>query len=369
MLGTIFGELLQISLGHKAEFSHIPSEKEWRELYILAKRQALLGIAFAAIEHLPKAQRPPKPLLMQWIFAAEHIRNRNIELDSKTLAISNRFLSKGFRNIILKGQGVAKYYGELACYRASGDVDIWLDGKRRDIIAFVRRHYHDCKVVYHHVDFPKIYGVDVEVHFTPSWMNNYFTNKKLQHYFNESRTELFQISTNNSNDIPVPSPAFNRVYILIHIYRHLFHEGIGLRQLLDYYYVLRQGFTKMECEETMRMLCTLKMKRFVGAIMWILQEVFCMEDKYMLTSPNEKDGRFLLNEIMRSGNFGQYDQTLRRTHKDSYLSYALHKLKRIFRYISSYPSEVLWSPPFKIWHYFWRRKMQAGCTCRDIYSL
>ena len=38
-------ELLQIALGHKTEFSHIPSEKEWRELYMLAKRQALLGIA------------------------------------------------------------------------------------------------------------------------------------------------------------------------------------------------------------------------------------------------------------------------------------------------------------------------------------
>ena len=35
-----------------------------------------------------------------------------------------------------------------------------------------------------------------------------------------------------------PSIRFNTVYSLLHIFRHVFHEGIGLRQLLDYYYIL-----------------------------------------------------------------------------------------------------------------------------------
>lgn len=350
-------ELLQIALGYKTEFSHLPSEREWRELYMLAKRQALLGIAFAGIEHLPKEQRPPKPLLIQWILAAEHIRSRNIELNDKTVAISNKFRADGFRNIILKGQGIAKYYGELACYRTSGDVDIWLEGKRKDIIAYARRHDPDCKVVYHHVDFPKIDGVDVEVHFTPSWMNSYFTNGVLQRYFNQNRDMLFAQCDNNLDEIPAPTLTFNRVYILVHIYRHLFHEGIGLRQLMDYYFVLCQGFTEEECWAAMRTLHSLGMKRFTSAVMWVLQEVFGLEDKYLLSPPNESDGRFLLNEIMRSGNFGQYDQSLRRTRNDSDLSYALRKLRRIFRFIRSYPSEVLWSPFFKVWHYFWRKKM------------
>ena len=131
-------------------------------------------------------------------------------------------------------------------------------------------------------------------------------------------------------------------------------------QLMDYYFVLRQGFTEEERSTTMHTLHSLGMKRFTAAVMWVLQEVFGLEDKYLLTPPNESEGRFLLNEIMRSGNFGQYDQSLRRTRNDSDLSYALRKLQRIFRFIRSYPSEVLWSPIFKMWHYFWRKKMQTG---------
>lgn len=213
----------------------------------------------------------------------------------------------------------------------------------------------DSKVVYHHADFPKIDDVEVEVHFTPSWMNCYFTNRKLQHYFHASKTELFQQNSNSSKDIPVPTLAFNRVYILVHIYRHLFHEGIGLRQLMDYYFVLRQGFTKEECKETMHVLCSFKMKRFVGAVMWVLQEVFGMEDDYMLTKPNEREGRFLLNEVMQSGNFGQYDKSMVSKSKESDLSYGLRKIRRNFRFVWNYPTEVLWSPLFKIWHFFWRK--------------
>ena len=124
--------------------------------------------------------------------------------------------------------------------------------------------------------------------------------------------------------------------------------------------MLRQGFTNKERSAAMHTLRSLGMKRFTSAVMWVLQEVFGLDDKYLLTPPNEKEGHFLLNEIMRSGNFGQYDQFLRRTSNDSDLSYALRKLRRIFRFIRSYPSEVLWSPLFKIWHYFWRKKMQTG---------
>ncbi len=360
MIDSLFFELLHIALGHRCTLSHNPTEEEWHGLYVLAKKQALWGVTFAGIERLPANQRPPRPLVLQWCVTTERIKEINAEFNKKVLAISHRFRADGFRNIILKGQGVAKYYGALDSYRASGDVDIWLDGSRKDIIAYVRNIMPNSKVVYHHADFPKIEDIEIEVHFTPSWMNSYFTNNLLQHYFNQNKDVLFAKCDSNPNEIPSPTTAFNRVYILVHIYRHLFHEGIGLRQLMDYYFVLRQGFTEEERNETIRTLCSLKMKRFTSAVMWVLQEVFGMEDTYLIAQPNEADGRFLLNEIMRSGNFGQYDKQMLRKYKESDLSYGLRKIKRNLRFIRSYPSEVLWSPLFKAWHYFWRKKMQAG---------
>ena len=258
----------------------------------------------------------------------------------------------------------------LSSYRTPGDIDIWLFAGRDKVLDYVRRHVPDCKPVYHHVDFPVVEGLDIEVHFTPTWMNSPVTNRRLQRFFKgyglevkgdrlkvighglEGDTTHYTLNTKQEYTVlPVSSLAFNRVYILVHIYRHLFAEGIGLRQLLDYYFVLCQGFTEEERKMTMYTLRTLKMKRFAAAVMWVLQQVFGMDDRYLLTTPDEQEGRFLLSEVMLAGNFGQYDERLQHMSGESRLHWGLRKVKRNFRFVSSYPSEVLWSPFFKLWQY------------------
>lgn len=370
----LFFELLQVAISNREGLSHTPTAEEWRELYTQAQQQALVGIAFRGVELLPEVQRPPKPLLMQWYMAAERIKAMNADLDRKALAVTNKFLEEGFSSMVLKGQGIAKLYqvsqsivnsqrSTDGVYRTPGDIDIWLSGERKEILHYVRKHVPDCKPVYHHVDFPVIEGLDIEVHFTPSWMNSPVTNRRLQRFFksaaySQQSTDGHWLMTNSQqpySELPSPNIAFNRVYILVHIYRHLFHEGIGLRQLLDYYFVLHQGFTEEERKETMRTLRALRMGRFAGAVMWVLQEVFGMEKRYMLTAPNEKEGRFLLSEIMLAGNFGQYDKRLKHKRGESTLHWGLRKVKRNFRFVRSYPSEVLWSPLFKLWHWGWRK--------------
>ena len=397
----MFYELLQIAIGNRDRFSQAPTEGEWRELFELAQKQAMVGIAFRGVEQLPGEQRPPKQLLMQWYVVTERIKRMNADLDRKALAVAEKFRGEGFPGVVLKGQGIAKLYlvsneqramsGEqntkqnlsslifdLSSYRTPGDIDIWLFGERKEILDYVRRHVPDCKPVYHHVDFPVVEGLDIEVHFTPSWMNSPVTNRRLQRFFMGDRLEvkgdglevIDHLEGNTTHytlnakqaytELPVPNLAFNRVYILVHIYRHLFAEGIGLRQLLDYYFVLCQGFTEEEREETMRVLRSLKMERFARAVMWVLQAVYGMEERFLLVAPDEREGRFLLDEIMLAGNFGQYDERLQHEQGESALHWGWRKVMRNFRFVSSYPSEVLWSPLLKLWHLFWRKRMTAN---------
>ena len=433
----LFFELLQVAIGDRTMLSCAPTAEEWRELYLLAQKQAMVGIAFRGVEQLPEAQRPPKALLVQWMMATERIKAMNADMDRKAVAVAGKFRSEGFPGVVLKGQGVARLYRvgriensklkiepepaarsvrnaqddnsddvsrdccpddelssfifHLSSYRTPGDIDIWLHGERKEILRYVRQHVPDCKPVYHHVDFPVINGLDIEVHFTPSWMNSPITNRRLQRWFRSFNFQTVSLfiegqrgmsvacddgsfsspkssqegvasvaRRENSTELPMPSLAFNRVYILVHIYRHLFHEGIGLRQLLDYYFVLCQGFTEEERAETMCTLRSLKMERFAAAVMWVLQEVYGMDDRYLLTKPDEKEGRFLLGEIMLAGNFGHYDDRMQHERGESALHWGLRKVKRNFRFVRSYPSEVLWSPLFKLWHWFWRK----GLGCR-----
>ena len=394
----LFFELLQVAIGNRSRLSQTPTPEEWQELYALAQRQALVGIALRGVEQLPEAQHPPMQLLMQWCMETQRIKTLNAAIDRKALMVANRFLEEGFPGLVLKGQGISKLYklrdnenvnenencypdGKFSIlhspllikeYRTPGDIDIWLQGSREDVLKYVRSHVPHCRPVYHHVDFPVVDGLDIEVHFTPSWMNSPVTNRRLQQWFRESAGALFAKNENvnddenrlpdgssqrvyNYSEIPSPNLAFNRVYILVHIYRHLFHEGIGLRQLLDYYFVLQQGFTEEERAETMRTLRSLRMQRFTAAVMWVLQHVYGMDDRYLLTPPDEREGRFLLNEIMMAGNFGHYDERLQHERGESAFHWGWRKVKRNFRFVRSYPSEVLWSPFWKIWHWCWRK--------------
>lgn len=368
IISMLFFELLQVAIGNLDKMSANPTEKEWYELYSIAQKQTLLGISFLGIERLPKEQRPPKTLLMQWFSIANHIKEMNEEQDKKSLAVANRFLKDGFKSVILKGQGIAQLYPD-GKYRTPGDIDIWLDGTRESIYNYVKTFEPQTRAVYHNIAAPSIRGTEIEVHSTPSWMNSYCTNINLQRFFQQYATETFN---NNeylavSDDgmlyyrkFPVPTLTFNRVFILVHIYRHLFGEGIGLRQLLDYYYVLCQGFTEEERRETLQVLASLKMLRFASAVMYVLQTVFGMDEKYLLLTPDIKEGRFLLNEIMLAGNFGHHDERIKRIANERALHVFLRRSIRNLRFIRSYPSEVLWTPLFKIWHYFMRMKWNGS---------
>lgn len=166
------------------------------------------------------------------------------------------------------------------------------------------------EIVYHHADFPVLKDTEIEVHFTPSWMNDFPTDRRLQKYFRENmpRQLLHTVELpEGAGRIAVPTPDMNRIYILLHIYRHLFDEGVGLRQLLDYYFVLCVPCSEEEKAQTLHMLDRLHMTRFASAVMYVLREVFGLEESRLLLPPSPLYGVRLLDEIMLAGNFGKYD--------------------------------------------------------------
>ena len=76
---------------------------------------------------------------------------------------------------------------------------------------------------------------------------------------------------------------------------------------------------------------------------------------WLLCEPNEKEGRRLLEEIMKGGNFGQYDTRDAALKKGGMMKHGLWKLKRVMRLVRSYPEEALWEPAFRVWHLGWRK--------------
>lgn len=353
-MDEIFFDFVRFSLGSSATFRHSLTPQAWHALYGEACKQTLTGVLFAGVERLPKPQQPPRDLLLEWYVATQCIATRNRVMNSEAVRLCQALEVAGFPAVILKGQGISQLYPRPEL-RIPGDIDVWVKGRRLAIAQYIRAQTGNRHVIYHQMVLSQQSDITVEAHFTPSWMFSPLTNCRLQRFFRSQQAAQLQhhiALPQDAGEVCVPTSEFNRVYILVHIYRHLFGEGVGLRQLLDYYYVLHQGFSETERRQTLNELGQLGMTRFAAAVMWVMHAAFGLEDHFMLLPPNEPEGQFLLAEIMTSGNMGHYDPRL--VHSHSALSTFWHRVGRNLRFVRHYPSEALCTPLFKIWHFGYR---------------
>lgn len=150
-----------------------------------------------------------------------------------------------------------------------------------------------------------------------------------------------------------PSLAFDRVFVLLHCYNHFCGHGVGLRQIMDYYYVLKQGFTEDERKDAVYWIKELGMSRFARGMMWVLREYFGLEEQYLLIRHDEKEGRFIIREVLQTGNMGHGDTRNWGSMRSPFSRFLLN-LRRDFYLVGHYPQEALWQPLFSIWLYFWR---------------
>lgn len=343
----LFFELLKIQVGAKKSLKQHYSDEQWLGAYKIANEQAITGVLAAAIETLEdKSFLPSELVLLRWVGKGMMIEQTSIKMEEAGKATVVFFHENGFACQILKGSAVARYYPQ-PYKRSSGDIDIWLDGSRERIYNFARKYDKDDKlygVNYHHIKFHLMPGVNIEVHIWPSYFCSPLRNRRFQEF-----CKLYKPTMESS----MPSLAFDRVFILSHCYRHMCGDGIGIRQVMDYFYVLRRGFTEDERSDAETWIRKLGMGRFAEGLMWVLHEVFGLEDEYLILETNEQEGRFIMNEILFTGNLGHSDKRSWGS-KETAASRYLFSLKRDVYMAKHYPHEALWQPFFSLWLYFWR---------------
>ena len=326
-------------------------------LYDIAKKQSLVGVCFAGVQKLVEQQQTPEDMLyLTWMGMAAKIQQRNEVVNRQCVELQAKLSADGFRSCILKGQGNAEKYGSLALLRQSGDIDIWLEGGYEKVMTWVQKVAPTKEVNQHHAHFECFPDTEVEVHYYPFVLNNPFRNKVLKRYFAESESTQFchQVKLPDGSTIIAADNCFNLVFQQVHIFHHLFTEGIGLRQLMDYNFVLRTLYdNENDNENVVRVVHDLGLERFASALMWVLGHVFELEEKFMLWAPDEKNGRFLLNEIMLAGNFGHHDERVpkKMSYWKSFWYLNFHNLRLIrFDYWSWF-----WTPIMRIKGFVWRR--------------
>ena len=444
----IFFDFLRFCIGSDSEIPSSLKEADWKELYAIAKKQCIVGVLFDGIKKLPAehVEIMEKELLLRWMAESQMLEKANVRLNDAAIQVTEWFRKKGFRTCILKGQGNALMYPNPYS-RTPGDIDIWVEGGDKRVISFVRSILPHEKACYHHIEFPSYKGVEVEVHYRPSFLLCFWHDRKLQKYYERVKEEQFshRVMLGEQGEIAIPTVEFNLIFQLTHIYAHLMNEGIGLRQLLDYYYVLCDFYKVYQnssnpsvslskgsstfspspsssgsgdvtapsrCSEPLRSkdggpskvspncagwdrrdaigdmtsataststdtsataarssfaanssaaidrvqkeLKELGVWKFAGGIMYIMQVVFGMPASQLIVPPNEKYGKFVLNEVLEAGNFGRHDE--RNRFGRSKLGHNLQRVYRDIRLMRYFPAEALSEPIFRVWHFFWRLK-------------
>ena len=352
----LFYELLQIAIGTKAGLNRKPADNDWWEAYQMASKQSLVGLLFSAVEKInaqDASLKPPIDLFYQWYGEVAEIEQRNKELNISAHQLYNLFKKDGYRSCVLKGQGVAQLYPNPE-RRQPGDIDLWVEGKRDDTVRYLREcGYEMGDVVIHHVDTKILDGVDTEIHFIPGYSYNPFLHYKMQKFFRKFASEQFG-NYDEKVGFAHPTLRFNAVYILSHIYMHFLYEGIGLRQVIDYYYVLG-NMNDEERKQVRRDISNVGLEKFAGAVMYVLAETCAIPEAMMIAAPKNRHGELLLREIFMGGNFGKYDERLCNRNADNLISYGFASFKRQITLIKDYPMEIICVPFWKCTHWLWRK--------------
>lgn len=344
----------------------IPIIEDWDALFLFMKEQTLLGVGFCGVERM-KAEGIdiPKPLFLRWYALSERIKACNALINRCCTELAGKLSEDGFRYCILKGQGNSLLY-PAPYMRTPGDIDVFvmrtkgvgIDERRREVMDYVRERFPKTKIRYQHIDYPVFQDVPVEMHFIPTAKNNPVYNRRIQRWAEAQMPQQcgnFVRLPDNAGTIAVPTADFNVIYQLSHLMHHFFDEGIGLRQMMDYYFVLKtlrcaMGNGKEDGVSLERDLRHLGLYKFAGAVMYVLWEVFGLEESLMIVPVDERRGKTLMAEILKGGNFGKYSGLTRHSMGVKHFL----KVRRNLRFVLEYPAEAMCEPVFRTLRFFWR---------------
>lgn len=342
-----FRKLILISLGREDTFEKKPSHRDWMMMFNMAKQQTLLGVLFDGIERLPDDQRPPESIYENWKRLAARITEIHQLHERRVRELAGILQGLDLHGCILKGTALSRLY-PVPEHRMCGDIDVWVKGTHESILdTFDKAGYGIGEILYQECKVGLFDDTVVEVHFHPSKMYHPGHNRQLQ----QCMETLSPIRDDAA--LTLPDARFNAVFCMAHMFRHYLEGGIGMRQMMDYYYVLRV-LPPAERERVMTDLEALGMERFTAAVMMSMQYNFGLEDEYLLCPPDKVLGRKLIEDIISMGNFGVLDRRNRAKKGESRLGRFIRKNKRVFSNFSFYPGEIIWSPYARIRQFVWR---------------
>ncbi len=279
----------------------------WIAIYKLSQEQTVVAVIWDGIEKLPLELRPDKALSFKWYGFIVRNEQTNRAINSRVAEIFELYKSAGLHPILLKGAGIASLYHN-PLRRGCGDIDIFVGGDEECEIAndlvedklqginldkLEKKHKYDYHTMLKLPD-----GLTIENHtrftsnFTPA-ITRRFENQLASWYpQNSGYADIAE------QQIEVSPLDFNVQYIFIHMYRHFFSVGVGLRQICDWAVLINKLDNKN--------IELIGYKKGWQTMAGFLVEYLGMEPTQIphYNGINKKKNHIALDLILEGGNFG-----------------------------------------------------------------
>lgn len=344
-------DFLRFSLHDGAELPASICDIDWDGLFKFGTSQCIRGVLFGGIKKLKSSDpHPTAKQLNLWLTYVSIIKKSNVQVYRDADFITRAFKKDtGFDTVVMKGQANALLYPS-PYIREPGDIDLWTTASTKQVIRWARCRDQKAIIGYHHIDVSGL-RTPVEVHYIPSFMGNLFYEWRLRRYFGKEKAKQFdnkKVLPDDLGEIGVLSPDFDSIFQLSHMMHHFFFEGLGFRQVIDFYYLLRSMPTIDK--GIMAKVKRLNMRKFTAAMMFIMHDILGLEQEKLLCEPNPKIGMMMLEEMLKAGNFGFYDERYDFSNLPLWRQYLLETYRNL-HFAKTFPSETVFGRPLsRFWH-------------------
>lgn len=344
-------DFLRYSLHEDAKLPESASSIDWDKLLDFGTRQSIRGVLLYGIKKLPAdGPHPTFPQLKRWLKTSIAIKTTNIQVYRDAVTLSQCFHKEtGGESVVMKGQANALRYPD-PYIREPGDIDLWTTATTKQLIRWAHSHDPKGSVEYHHVDLNAL-ATPVELHYVPSFMGNLFYEWRMRQWFKKEKPRQFgnkAVLPDGLGEIGILEPSFDCIFQLSHMMHHFFFEGIGFRQVIDFYYLL--SAMPKDDGSIMRTVRRLNMRKFTATVMYVLREVLGLPEDKLLCEPNEEIGTLFLHELLSAGNFGYHDSRYNFRGLSRWNQYKL-ETRRNLHFAKEFPAEVVFGRPIaRFWH-------------------
>lgn len=353
---SLFIELVQVALGKRNELSRMPTAVEWEKIFDEAQRQAISGLMIDGLERLPDSYRPPQNLLFECIGTAQIIEQNN-RLHRSVLIKTKKCLQEGGVDVaFMKGLICGARYNNPQ-RRQCGDIDFVVapDCFEKTLNLLEGIGEVDRTLVHEHHGMAFVDGVQLEPHYKVHNYQNPKVDKAMRVMFAEVFPSRLDNVVLDSEEIPVFPPAFECALLVGHMVNHVYAEGLGLRQVIDFWMFLKKEHEAVKSEECKRYLRMMQMER-TFRIFSCLCEVYLGLPHELLgldyTTKEEQFATKLMDDILVVGNFGRGVDYLGRNKAMMPLKSYLWVFKRCIKLGYLCPVEARWWPVSKFTRYF-----------------